>query len=112
MTRAEWIALGGAVAALAAFGAVSFHGSIKATGDHGSALVRAGLSNVTSDQDDGDGCRRWQAPAWEMAKAGTRPLRPNHPLYRRPEHIGANRHKVMCDGWDGWYYDAPENEGP
>ena len=106
MTRAEWIGLAGVAAALGLFGAVSFHGSLSAAGDHGEALVKTGLANVTADQDEGDGCNRWTAPAWQIAN----PLRSNHPLFRRPAHIGENRHKVICGGWNGWYYGAPENE--
>lgn len=107
MTRAEWIGLGGLVAALAAFGVVSFHGSIEATRDRGQQLVRGGLADAT---DTGETSNRWTAPSWEMARVGVTPLRQNHPLFRRPPYIGHNRHKVMCDGWNGWYDQAPENE--
>ena len=105
MTRGEWIGLGGLVAGLAALGVISVHGSFSAASDHGEAMVKTGLANVTADQDEGDGCNRWNAPAWQIVN----PLRSDHPLFRRPCHIGENRHRVMCD--NGWYYDAPENQG-
>ena len=109
MTRAELIALGGVAAAVATLGVVSFHGSASAAAGRAQGVVKMGLADVTTDQDDGAGCNRWTAPAWEMARVGTKPLRSNHPLYRRPGYIGCNRHQVMCD--NGWYYDAPENAG-
>ena len=44
-------------------------------------------------------------PRWPLVPPGM--LRARHPLYRRPRYIGENRHKVMTEGWDGWYYNPP-----
>ena len=108
MTRAEWIGVAGLAAALAAIGAVTFRGSIKASASDGSVMVKAGLADVTSG---GHEENRWTCPRWSMSSVGADQLRTNHPLYRRPCHIGENRHKVAQGGWGGWYYDAPENQG-
>jgi len=108
MTRAEWIGIAGLAAALAAFGVVSFHGSIKATTDNGGVALKAGLADVTSGAHEEN---RWTCPTWSLASVGCDPLRMNHPLYRRPAHIGENRHKAGQGGWGSWYYDAPENQG-
>ena len=57
----------------------------------------AGLSGGAGD---------WSVPPrWPLVPAGS--LRARHPLYRRPSYIGENRHKVMTQGWDGWFYDPP-----
>ena len=58
--------------------------------------------NVTAQPAAGD----WSVPPrWPLVPAGC--LRARHPLYRRPSYIGENRHKVMTQGWDGWFYDPP-----
>ena len=58
--------------------------------------------NVTAQPAAGD----WSVPPrWPLVPAAS--LRARHPLYRRPRHIGENRHKVMTEGWSGWFYDPP-----
>ena len=49
----------------------------------------------------------WNSPHWKIETA---PLRMNHPLYRRPCYIGEARHKVMNEGWGGWYYNPPSED--
>jgi hypothetical protein len=123
VTRLEWVLAGAAAVGLGCLGLVQFHGGAQLAADGATAKVkvgigkamasvprpglRDGLADVTSAQETPN---RWTAPAWSLASVGAAPLRMNHPLFRRPPYIGSNRHKVQCDGWNGWYYDAPENE--
>ena len=65
--------------------------------------LRTGL-NATAQPAGGTG--DWSVPPrWPLVPAGS--LRGRHPLYRRPRYIGENRHKVMTEGWDGWFYNPP-----
>jgi hypothetical protein len=68
------------------------------------ASLRKAGADLTSGQDDPG---NWQAPDWSIASSGADTLHANHPLFRRPQHAGQNRYKVMCQGWGGWYYDPP-----
>jgi hypothetical protein len=66
--------------------------------------LKRGLANAWHPEVyDGD----WIAPHWSLESVGVTPLRANHPLFRRPAYIGQNRHKVMTEGWGGWYYNPP-----
>lgn len=70
------------------------------------AALKRGLANSTKRATAADGAMAygtWTAPHWQIDK----PLRPNHPLYRRPSYIGENRHCVMTGGWDQWFYTPP-----
>lgn len=49
----------------------------------------------------------WTVSEYQLMNQGVTPLRDNHPLFRRPKFIGENRHKVMTEGWAGWYYNPP-----
>jgi hypothetical protein len=122
VTRQQVLLVAAAAIGLGMAGLVQFHGGVRASAGKAQAglkvgagkaaaaaghpALKAGLANATGDPAP----NRWSAPAWSLAQAGAAPLRQNHPLFRRPPYIGHNRHKVMCDGWNGWYYDAPENE--
>jgi hypothetical protein len=121
MTRREQLILLAAVVVLVVGGAVtvklrgsatlSEHGS----GVHGAAKVansalRRGLAYATTGATAASGAEAygdWTCPKWSMASVGVDPLRPNHPLFRRPSYIGENRHKIMSEGWGGWYYNPP-----
>jgi len=110
----QWILLA-VVAVLALGGAVKLRGSASlseyGSKAHGAGKVmnsalRRGLANSTRGATAADAAQvygTWTAPHWQIDT----PLRPNHPLYRRPGYIGENRHKVMTGGWDAWYYDPP-----
>jgi len=116
MTRREQLILLAAVVVVAGgFGVVKFKGSASLS-EYGSkahgagkvvnAALRRGLANATPGATAADAAQvygTWTAPHWQIDT----PLRPNHPLYRRPGYIGENRHKVMTGGWDAWYYDPP-----
>ena len=110
MTRREqWILLAAvAVVAAGGFASVKLKGSASLSGNQsnveGSAKVvnsslRRGMANATRG-DTREGA--WSCPRWSMASVGVTPLRQNHPLFRRPGHIGENRHKVMSAGWGSW----------
>jgi len=108
---------------LLAVAAVLFLGGVVTVKLKGSASLDAGGSpvkgaakvvnsalrsavNVTMQPPGLTGAGDWAVPPrWPLAPAGW--LRERHPLYRRPGHIGENRHKVMTEGWDGWFYDPP-----
>ena len=115
MTRQQQCVLLAVAAALVLGGAVKLRGSASLS-EYGSkahgagkvvnAALRRGLANATPGATAADAAEAygtWTAPHWQMAQV----LRPNHPLYRRPGYIGENRHKVMTQGWDGWFYDPP-----
>jgi hypothetical protein len=121
MKNQEYFVLGVAILLAVGYGVISVKGVVSADG--AAASLKAGLSNATSAQDsipvaspwDNSPGRKyrsssWNCPSWSMASVGVVPLRANHPLHNRPAFIGCNRHKVMCDGWNGWYYDNPGNE--
>lgn len=122
MTRQQWIVVAAGAVVLAVAGVASFSGGLQASADGARAKVKVGLGKMTAGTPNpalkdglanvtsGHEPNRWTAPAWSLAQVGAAPLRMNHPLFKRPPYIGHNRHKVMCDGWNGWYYDAPENE--
>jgi hypothetical protein len=122
VTRGEWVLGGLAVTALACLGLVQFHGGAQLAADKATAGIKVGVGKATAAMPNpalkaglanattGEEANRWTAPSWGLASVGAAPLRMNHPLFRRPPYIGSNRHKVQCDGWNGWYYDAPENE--
>lgn len=62
--------------------------------------------NITAQPAGLAGAGDWSVPPrWPLVSAGS--LRGRHPLYRRPSYIGENRHKVMTEGWDGWFYNPP-----
>ena len=62
--------------------------------------------NITAQPPGLVGAGDWAVPPrWPLVPAGS--LRARHPLYRRPRYIGENRHKVMTEGWDGWFYNPP-----
>ena len=68
--------------------------------------LRTGLNVTAQAAGLAGGAGDWSVPPrWPLVPAGS--LRVRHPLYRRPRHIGENRHHVMTQGWDGWYYDPP-----
>ena len=115
MTRQQQCLLLAVVAVLAVGGVVKLRGSASLS-EYGSkahgagkvvnAALRRGLANATPRTTAADAALAygtWTAPHWQIEN----PLRPNHPLYRRPGYIGENRHKVMQGGWDAWYYDPP-----
>ena len=116
MTRREqWILLAAVVVVAGGFGVVKFKGSASLS-EYGSkahgagkvvnAALRRGLVNATPRTTAADAALAygtWTAPHWQIDT----PLRPNHPLYRRPRYIGENRHCVMTGGWDQWYYSPP-----
>ena len=121
MKSQEYIVLGLAVLLLSGYGIISVKGSAQVDGAR--ASLKAGLADATTkaastpvgspwDNSPGRQYRSssWNCPAWSMASVGVVPLRMNHPLHNRPSYAGCNRHKVMCDGWNGWYYDNPGNE--
>ena len=115
MTRQQQCILLAVVAVLALGGAVKLRGSASlseyGSKAHGAGKVvnsalRRGLANSTPRTTAADAAQAyptWTAPHWQIDT----PLRPNHPLYRRPRYIGENRHKVMTEGWDGWFYNPP-----
>ena len=41
--------------------------------------------------------------------AGTPMLRDRHPLFRRPAHVGENRHRVSAEGWE-WFARPPSEQ--
>ena len=115
MTRQQqWVGLAVGIA-LVLGGFVKFRGaaSLSPYGSkaHGAgrvvnAALRRGVVNATQGATAATAAQAyptWTAPHWQIEK----PLRPNHPLYRRPRYIGENRHKVMTGGWDAWYYTPP-----
>jgi hypothetical protein len=52
----------------------------------------------------------WHVPEAQVRASGADVLHGNHPLFRRPSHAGENRHKVMTEGWAGWFYNPPSEE--
>lgn len=118
MTRQEQIALLVTVAALVISGVITvkFQGSGltpkggKAT-DSAKVVVNSALRQGQANLfQSGNYMGDWTSPSWKIADLhsdGSPVLRPNHPLFRRPKHIGENRHKVMTEGWGGWYYNPP-----
>ena len=77
---------------------------VKGAGKVVNAALRTGSPNLWDpNADNGD----WRSPAWSIVSVASAPLRARHPLYRRPRYIGENRHKVITEGWDGWYYNPP-----
>jgi hypothetical protein len=116
MTRREQcILLAAAVVVAGGFGAVKLKGSASMS-EYGSkahgagkivnSALRRGLANSTPRTTAADAALAygtWTAPHWQIDT----PLRPNHPLYRRPGYIGENRHCVMQGGWDQWFYNPP-----
>ena len=67
--------------------------------------LKSGLLDLTTDDVSYDS---WTCPQWSIKQqTGGNVHRLNHPLHRRPKYIGENRHKVMTQGWGGWYYDPP-----
>ena len=115
MTRQQqWILLA-ALAVLVLGGALKLSGNASlseyGSGAHGAgkvmnAALKRGLANTTQGATAATAARMygtWTAPHWQIEK----PLRANHPLYRRPSYIGENRHCVMQGGWEKWYYDPP-----
>ena len=123
MTRREQFILLAALAVVAAGGfAVKFKGSASLS-EHGSSVhgtakvanstLRRGLAYANSGLTAANASSRygaWSAPRWSIMSAGGDTLRPNHPLFRRPGYIGQNRHKVMSEGWGGWYYNPPSED--
>ncbi len=122
MDRQEKCLLAAALLVLPLIWFISVRGGMKQASAGASASLKAGLADVTSGQavhasspwdrssDMAYEHNSWTSPPWEMAKVGVVPLRRNHPLYRRPYYTGHNRHKVMCDGWNGWFYDPPSED--
>lgn len=107
MNRQEQKILLIAGAVLVLGGYLSIRGSAQAEVGSNSSL-KSGLLDLTTDDLSYDS---WTCPQWQIKKYGTSGvLRLNHPLHRRPRYIGENRHKVMCEGWGGWYYNPPSEE--
>ena len=118
MDRREKLILLGVLVVLGVGGAASFRfqgsstlsvggSSVDGAAQAINAALRRGLANSTpgataknAAQNYGD----WSSPRWNI---DVTPLRLNHPLHRRPKHIGENRHHVMQGGWNDWYYNPP-----
>lgn len=85
---------------------------VDASGDFGSAAadaresLRRSLVNATSTVPDNN----WTCPEWSIKSVGGSTVHKTHPLYRRPKFIGQNRHKIMSEGWAGWYYNPPGDD--
>lgn len=101
------LALGGGAISLRGSASLSEYGSkAHGAGKIINSALKRGLANVTPRTTAAEAAQvygTWTAPHWQIQ----RPLRPNHPLYRRPGYIGENRHAVMTGGWDAWYYTPP-----
>lgn len=75
--------------------------------DKFNASLRGDLADIwRPTMDEG----AWFTPIAQITASGADILHSNHPLFRRPSHAGENRHKVITEGWGGWFYNPPSEE--
>lgn len=110
MNRQEKTVLLGLALLIVAGGVVtSLFGNSDQPVDDAQQLVRRGLA-FTGNVDVPDPDNSWTCPVWSIKAVGGDLLSPIHSLYRRPAFIGQNRHKIMSEGWAGWFYNPPSED--